>query len=289
MNNIHASSGSAPAIGIEGLRCVLAGQTVLDLPALSVAAGERVVLVGPNGAGKSTLLRCLSGFVPVHQGRVTVLGRSFGAQTLSRAHWRGLRREVGQVLQGLHLVARLTVLDNTLIGALGRLHGGHAWRSWRRHFPAHEVAAAQRALQAVGMDRHAAQRADGLSGGERQKVAMARMLLQGPRLVLADEPTASLDPAAARDACQLLMHASAGATCLTIVHEPALVPLLGSRVLGLRGGRLVFDRPADQVDEALLADLYRPLLSTQRPARQAPKAAAGPPQPAQPNSDQVTN
>ncbi|MDO9092526.1 MAG: ATP-binding cassette domain-containing protein [Rubrivivax sp.] len=246
-----------PAIATAGLRCTVHGRVVLDLPALQVAVGEHVVVVGPNGAGKSTLLRCLSGFVQPAQGQVAVLGRQLGQDPLPRPALRELRRDVGQVLQGLHLVARLSVLDNTLIGALGRLHGAAAVRSWWREFPAEETAAALRALQAVGLAERAHDRADGLSGGERQKMAMARLLLQRPQLVLADEPTASLDPHAAHAACQLLRRAAAGATLLTIVHEPALVPLLGDRVIGLRGGRLAFDRPAGQVNAALLAELYQ--------------------------------
>ncbi len=268
----NARAGAA-AVLVEGLVCRAgrpqhgggAGRVVLDLPQLRIEAGERVVLVGPNGAGKSTLLRCLSGFIQPSQGRVVVLGRlldspagkSFGRRAVPRAALRSLRCEVGQLLQGLHLVARLSVLDNTLIGALGRLHGGSAWRSLWRSYPAAEVNAAHQALQAVGLADRAHEQVDQLSGGERQKVAMARLLLQRPHLVLADEPTASLDPAAAQAACALLRQTATGATLLTVVHEPALLPVLGERVLGLRDGRLVFDRPVAQVDAALLAALYQ--------------------------------
>ena len=244
------------AVHIEGLRVELAGRVLLQVPRLVVAAGERVVVVGPNGAGKSTLLRCLSGFVRPTQGRVVVLGRALVREPLARPALRALRAEVGQVLQGLHLVARLTVLENTLVGALGRLHGVAAWRSCWYRYPADEVAAAQQALQAVGMAERAHERVDRLSGGERQKVAMARLLLQRPRLVLADEPTASLDPAAARAACAWLTRASQGATLITIVHDPALVPRLGHRVLGLRCGQIVFDGAAAALGPALLTDLY---------------------------------
>jgi len=245
------------AVQASGLRCAAGGLWVLDLPALQVPAGEHLVVVGPNGAGKSTLLRCLSGFVQPAQGQLSVLGRPLAPRPLPRAALRALRCEVGQVLQGLHLVQRLSVLENTLVGALGRLRGADAWRSWWRHYPAHEQAAAWQALQAVGMAAHAQARVDRLSGGERQKVAMARLLLQRPRLVLADEPTASLDPAAAHAACALLRQAAAGATLVTIVHDPALVPLLGSRVLGLQKGRLVLDQPASTLHPSTLADLYR--------------------------------
>ena len=246
-------SAEPAVVLIEGLRCVAGTRLLLDLPRLAVCAGERVVLVGSNGAGKSTLLRCLGGFATPAQGQVLVLGQTL---PLRRQALRRLRADVGQVLQGVHLVARLTVLENTLIGALGRLRGRQAWQSWWRRYPDADVAGAQQALQAVGLAGRDDERVDRLSGGERQKVAMARLLVQRPRLVLADEPTASLDPAAAREACALLGSAAEGATLISVVHDPALVPLLGTRVVGLRAGRLMFDRPAAEVDAAAWAALY---------------------------------
>lgn len=244
------------AVEIRDLRVTAGGRDLLALPQLQVRAGEHVVVVGANGAGKSTLLRCLGGFVRPQADVLQVLGQPLAPQAPGRHALRALRREVGQVLQGLHLVARLSALDNTLIGALGRLRGAEAWRSCWRHYPPLEVQAALQALQAVGLAAQADTRADRLSGGERQKVAMARVLLQRPRLVLADEPTASLDPAATQEAIALLRHVAADATLITIVHDPALVPMLGERVLGLRGGRLVLDGPVAALDVPAQARLY---------------------------------
>jgi phosphonate transport system ATP-binding protein len=241
-------------IDIEHLVCQAGGRTLLDLQRLQVRAGERVAVVGHNGAGKSTLLRCLSGFMPPTHGRVQVLGRPLDAAP-SAGELRALRLEVGQVMQGLHLVQRLSALDNVLIGVLGRVRG---WRGWTRVHRAGDVADAQSALAAVGMLAKAAQRADRLSGGERQKVAIARMLMQRPRLILADEPTASLDPLAAAEICSLLARAAQGATLITVVHNPSLLPLLAERVVGLKQGRLAFDKPLADVSDAELARLYRP-------------------------------
>jgi phosphonate transport system ATP-binding protein len=251
-------------IDIDDLRCEAGGRTTLHLPRLHIAAGERVAIVGHNGAGKSTLLRALGGFVPPAHGRLQVLGRELGARP-GGATLRALRCEVAQVMQGLHLVQRLTARENVLIGALGRLHG---WRSWARLHAPEDVAEADRALDAVGLSARAGLRADRLSGGERQKVALARMLMQRPRLILADEPTASLDPAAALEVCRLLVRAAAlagkaapgterGATLITVVHHPALLPVLADRVIGLRGGRLAFDLPVSAVDAVTLDALYR--------------------------------
>ena len=240
-------------VQIERLRCEApGGRVTLDVPRLVVQAGERVAIVGANGAGKSTLLRCLSGFAVPVAGEVRVQGRVV-APAPSRAGLRALRTDIAQILQGLHLVQRLTALENVLIGALGRTPG---WRSWVRWHRAADVADAERALDAVGLHGRGAERCDRLSGGERQKVAIARMLMQRPRLILADEPTASLDPAAAREACALLCGAAGEATLVTVVHDAALLPWLADRVIGLRHGRVRFDRPVAGLESALLDALY---------------------------------
>ena len=244
-------------IELRGVRCTLGGRTVLDIDRLVVGEGERVAIVGQNGAGKSTLLRVLSGFTRPTAGQVSVLGVRLD-MPLPPARLRALRREAGQVLQGLHLVPRLSALENVLIGCLGRVTG---WRSWVRRYPAHECERACTALAMVGMLDKASMRTDGLSGGERQKVAIARLLVQAPRLILADEPTAALDPAAAQEICRVLGSATAGATLVSVVHNTALLPLLADRVIGLRQGRVVFDRAQSQVDAAQLAALYCPSAS----------------------------
>jgi phosphonate transport system ATP-binding protein len=136
-----------PAVRVEGLVVQAGGRTLLEVPQLELAAGERVAIVGPNGAGKSTLLRVLGGYVPAAAGRVQVLGRTLGPALVGAAA-RALRAEVGQVHQGLHLVPRLTARENVLIGALARVPG---WRSWARLYPAPLCAEADAALAAFGL------------------------------------------------------------------------------------------------------------------------------------------
>ena len=240
-------------IELERVACSVGAHPVLDLQRLRIEAGERVAVVGPNGAGKTTLLRLLSGFVRPERGSLRVLGRDLGTVPRRRA-LRELRGEIGQVMQGLHLVQRLTVIENVAIGALGRLRG---WRGWLRCYEPRDVADAEAALASVGLLHKAHERADRLSGGERQKVAIARMLMQRPRLILADEPTASLDPQASSELCALLGRAAGHATLLSVVHNRALLPLLADRVVGIRQGRIVLDLPIAAVGDAVLTDLYR--------------------------------
>lgn len=243
-------------IDIESLVVHAGGRCVLALPRLQVWHGERLAVIGHNGAGKSTLLRALAGFVTPASGRLVVLGRGLpnaAEDQLPRDELRALRAQVGPVMQGLHLVPRLSARENVLIGALARVPG---WRSWARLYPSALLQEADAALAALGLASRAEVRADRLSGGERQKVAIARMQLQRPRLILADEPTAALDPSAAMEACEALRCASRGATLLSVVHQPALLPLLADRVIGLRRGGLVWDLPVSRVDGAALAAIY---------------------------------
>ena len=247
------------AVRVTDLLVQAGGRTLLRLSRLEIGVGERVVLVGPNGAGKSTLLRVLTGFVAPTQGEVELLGRRFGAGVrLSGRGWRELRAEVGLVMQGLHPVPRLTARENVLVGALARPDVAAGWRSWARLYPPALVDEADAALARLGVAGLAAVRADRMSGGERQKVAIARLLLQRPRLLLADEPTSALDPAATAQACAALRQAAASGTLVIVVHDPALLPLLAERVIGLAAGRVVFDCSQQGLEPGALVALYTP-------------------------------
>jgi phosphonate transport system ATP-binding protein len=244
---------------------------LLDIERLQIAPGESVAIIGPNGAGKSTLFKVLTGFMPVSSGRVSVLGYEWGStrdRSISARQVRELRAQVGQVWQSLPLVNRLTVLENVMLGALARPGLLPKWRSYLRWYPEALKVMAGQALEAIGLQARALQRADRLSGGERQKVAVARVRLQAPRLILADEPTAALDPQATLAMCEMLkalaQTSSVGlsaqitvpTTLITVVHNPALLPLLSARVIALVNGRIVADQPTETVSPALLASIY---------------------------------
>jgi phosphonate transport system ATP-binding protein len=260
-----------PAVQLENVRVAVGARVLLDLPRLRIEAGEQVAVVGPNGAGKSTLLKVVGALLPAQQGTVQgavqVLGRTVDStgtpgaaqpQTLSAAERRVLRGEIGLLMQGLHLVPRLSARENVLIGALARLHGAAAWRSLLRWYPPALVDEAQAALADLDLADRAGMRADRLSGGERQKVALARVQLQRPRLVLADEPTSALDPAATTQVCQALraLASAPGRTLVTVVHDLDLLPLLATRVIGMAEGCVRWDRPIGEVTPPLLQALY---------------------------------
>lgn len=257
------------AIQIQDVRVETGGRCLLQVAALSILHGERVALVGPNGAGKSTLLKVVSGFLPVSRGRVTVLGRVFsqvGQPGMTALQWRQLRTEVGQIMQGLHLVPRLTALENVVLGALARPAAMPRWRTWLRLYPEPLRQEARTALSDLGLAHRLHTRADQLSGGERQKASLARLQLQRPRLILADEPTSALDPSATQQACQALLAVAQNATLLTVVHDPALLRQLADRVIGLKDGQVVFDVSIDDLSAALLNDLYAAQEPAQTPA-----------------------
>jgi phosphonate transport system ATP-binding protein len=246
---------TAVTIEMENVVVMAQGRAIVDSISLKIHAGERIAIIGPNGAGKSTLVKLLSGMVQPRHGKVRVLDWDL-SRPLRPSELRRLRAKVGQVFQGLHLVQRLTVLENVL---LGNLAWNRSWLTWLRLFPVSHVEQAESALEKVGLIGKADVRADCLSGGERQKTAIARMLMQQASLILADEPTAALDPVASADIAHMLSSLSrkTEATLITVVHDPSLLSLLADRVIGLRHGRIVFDLPIEEVSDQLLNGLYR--------------------------------
>lgn len=219
-----------------------------------LARGETVALVGANGTGKSTLLRCLMGLIPVSEGSVRLLGEPTG--TAQGAALRALRSRVGLVSQKHNLVPRLSVLSNVVHGLLGKAPGIRHWT--HALAPQASRGAAMAALDRVGMADFALRRADRLSGGQSQRVAIARAIVGGPDVLFADEPCASLDPAAGEDVMELFFRLvrDEGVTVVFTSHNIEHALRYGDRVLGLARGRLHLDATAASLAPSDLRGLY---------------------------------
>jgi phosphonate transport system ATP-binding protein len=248
---------------LDAVTVTYAGRTALGPVSLAVPAGQAVALVGPSGAGKTTLLRVLAGQVTPASGTVVL-----GGQDLSRLQSRReLPRLVGLLPQRFDLVPQLSVRHNTQAGALG------CWgvlRSLAALLLPLEHPPAREAVRRVGLSELSATRVADLSGGEQQRVALARLLVQDPSVLLADEPVASLDPTRADQVLGLLrgMAGDDGRTLVASLHAPELARRHFERVVGLRDGRVVFDLPPAQVTADVLEGLYRLLSPVEHPPRQ---------------------
>jgi phosphonate transport system ATP-binding protein len=227
------------------------GVTALDRVSLTLGSGQFTVLLGISGAGKSTLLRCMNGLTRPTSGSVEAddLGPLAGSRVL-RLH----RRRTGMIFQHHNLIGRHTALQNVLVGRLGH-HS--TWRTLLP-LPESERRLALECLERVGLLDKALQRAETLSGGEQQRVGIARALAQKPRLVLADEPVASLDPATAERVLELLRGVCRedGIPAIISLHQLELARSYADRVVGLHRGRIVFDGSPDQLTNDALDAIY---------------------------------
>jgi phosphonate transport system ATP-binding protein len=231
-----------------------ANRLVLDGLGLDVHHGEAVALIGANGSGKSTLLRCCLRLIEPDAGEVRVLGSSVTG--LEERALRRLRARVGFVFQRHNLVPRFSVLSNVLHGALAL---GWGPRAWGRSFASRELRAlAMDCLDRVGLADLALRRADRLSGGQSQRVAIARVLMQRPSMILADEPVASLDPAAAEDVMRLFVDLIRrdDITLVFASHHLRHALDYADRIVGLRSGVVAVDAPARQLGAAELRGFY---------------------------------
>ncbi len=243
---------------------------------LSVAKGEMVALIGASGSGKSTLMRHMAGLVAA-DGHSDSLIEIDGCcvQQSGRIHRdiRRVRSQVGFVFQQFNLVDRLPVLINVLVGQLHRMPW---WRSLFRFFSAQERSHALDALKRVGIADCHAQRASTLSGGQQQRAAIARTLVQGAKVVLADEPIASLDPESSRNVMEILARINREDRCTVIVslHQVEMALKYCPRVIALHQGRVVFDGDSSLLTPALLRELYgvdvNEILADSAPAVAAP-------------------
>ncbi|MGG5823804.1 phosphonate ABC transporter ATP-binding protein [Falsiroseomonas sp. HW251] len=229
------------------------GKPVLRGIDLSIAPEGITAIIGPSGTGKSTLIRCINRLVEPTGGEILLNG-----EDLAKLRGRSLRlarRRIGMVFQEYNLVERLTVMENVLSGRLGYVP---LWRAWLRKYREEDIARAFDLLDAVGLPEHATRRADALSGGQRQRVGIARALMQGPELLLADEPTSSLDPKTAVEVMELLarLTAAAGVPVIVNIHNVELAKRFAQRIVGMAGGEVVFDGPPEDLRPDHLRQIY---------------------------------
>jgi len=214
-----------------------------------------VALIGASGSGKSTLIRHIAGLARADRGAIEVFDRPAQQNGRIAPDAKGLRRETGVIFQQFNLIDRLSLLTNVLIGLLGRIPPARGYLGW---FTEAEKRQAMACLHRVGLAEYAAQRASTLSGGQQQRAAIARALLQQARLVLADEPIASLDPQAARRVMEILtrINQEDGVTVLVSLHQVAYAMAYCPRTIALRGGEVVYDGDSKALTHDMLNTLY---------------------------------
>jgi phosphonate transport system ATP-binding protein len=229
------------------------GLRALDQVSFSVSQGEFLVVIGLSGSGKSTLLRCINRLVEPTAGRVLWCGKDIVSCRPSELTL--VRRQIGMIFQQFNLVKRSSVMTNVLSGRLGYVA---PWFSLTGLWPRQERQRALRALGRLGLADKAHSRADALSGGQQQRVGIARALMQEPKLILADEPVASLDPVLAHTILGHLeeLNQQEGITIICSLHFLDLVHRYATRVIALKDGRLMFDGPSHEIDRARFKEIY---------------------------------
>ena len=252
------TSGTSGALHIQSLvKEYRPGTPVLKSINIRIANTGLTSIIGPSGTGKSTLIRCInrlvtptSGSILIHLGGEQVDMAQLQGQALRRA-----RRHIGMVFQEYNLVERLSVMENLLTGRLGYVS---AWQAFRRKFPREDFDRAYELLDTVGLGAFANQRADALSGGQRQRVGIARALMQRPSVMLADEPTSSLDPKTSVEIIQLLREQGQRNNIPVVVniHDVELARRHADRVIGMTGGEVVYDGPPSGLNGDHLDTIY---------------------------------
>ncbi|MEZ4612460.1 MAG: phosphonate ABC transporter ATP-binding protein [Caldilineaceae bacterium] len=243
-----------PGLRIENLTKVYDnGVRALTDVSFTVPAGQFCAIIGLSGSGKSTLLRCINRLIEPTSGRIIFDGVDVTAA--NGAELRRTRRRIGMVFQHFNLVHRSPVITNVLAGRLG--YTSPVWSLINR-FTNDDMAKARAQLDRVGLADKADNRADALSGGQQQRVGIARALMQDPRLILADEPVASLDPVLAHSIMRHLeeINQEDGVTVLCSLHFLDLVHAYADRVIALNEGKLMFDGPPEEIDDRKFKDIY---------------------------------
>ena len=229
------------------------GVPVLKGIDLTIAGEGITAIIGPSGTGKSTLIRCINRLIEPTAGEILFQGLDLAK--LKGAELRMARRRIGMVFQEYNLVERLTVMENVLTGRLGYMS---AFKAWLRKFTPEDIEEAFNLLDAVGLASFANQRADALSGGQRQRVGIARAVMQHPEILLADEPTSSLDPKTSVEIMELMANLAGKRNIPVIVniHNVELAKRFCHRMIGMTEGKVVFDGSPAQLTDENLKQIY---------------------------------
>lgn len=245
----------ATAIEVNNLTKSFKGKAALQNVCLSVEEGEMVAVVGASGSGKSTLLRNINGLQQAEKGVIQIYGTPIQVDGSLHSKVRQLRSQIGFIFQQFNLVNRLTVIENVLVGDLSRISPLRSALHW---FTQEERIRALMALERVGILDQAYKRASMLSGGQQQRVAIARCLMQGARIILADEPIASLDPESARKIMELLivLNREQGITIMASLHQIQVVQRYFDRAIALKEGSVRFDDRTVNLVADRLSQIY---------------------------------
>lgn len=255
---------SDPVLSIRAASKTFGSRRALDAVSLDVNRGEMIALIGPSGSGKSTLLRSIDGLQTIDapgdnggEGVITAFGGPVQAKGKVSTEVRQARIRIGFVAQQFNLVGRLSLFSNVALGSLGRIPLMRGLLGW---WPKETREAAMAALARVGVADYAGQRANTLSGGQQQRGAIARALVQKAKIILADEPVASLDPVSARKVMEILrdLNQTDGLTVVVTLHQVDYALRYCDRVVALKAGKKVYDGPASGLNREKLIDIYGP-------------------------------
>ena len=249
----------AAVLSIRNVSKTFGQRRALDGVSLEATKGEMIALIGPSGSGKSTLLRSISALQTIDAGPGEIVAFGGPVQKDGRidSNVRKTRTRIGMIFQQFNLVGRLSLFTNVALGSLGRIN---FWQAALGLWPAETKQSAMAALHRFGVSDYAAQRANTLSGGQQQRGAIARALVQKAKIILADEPVASLDPVSARRVMEILreLNKNDGLTVLVTLHQVDYALRYCDRVVALKAGKVVYDGPSGGLKREQLIDIYGP-------------------------------